>query len=252
MLRFSLRAPETRLVNVASRLLLFGASGAIGSAVAREAISQGWRVFGVGRGAAPDPEAQPPEMQWLSYDPLRDNPEKLDGLAPFDAVCWAQGANMADKVGAFEADSHMALYQANCLSVMVSADALVRRLLLREGGARLVVVSSIWQERARPAKLSYIVTKAAIGGFVRSASVDLGSSGHLVNAVLPGVLDTPMTAASLSSEQIERIREKTPLHRLPDLASLVSTILFLCSQANTSISGQSITVDLGMNNACLL
>ncbi len=239
-------------MSIAPRLLVFGASGAIGSAVAHKAIAEGWSVCGVGRAALKPSEAKRPGFQWLCYDPLRDGPEALDGLSPFDGVCWAQGANMADKVGAFDADSHMALYQANCLSVMVSADALVRRSLLREGGARLVVVSSIWQERARPAKLSYIVTKAAIGGFVRSASVDLGGEGHLVNAVLPGVLDTPMTAASLSPDQMESIRGKTTLHRLPDLASLVSTILFLCSGANTSISGQSITVDLGMNNASLL
>ena len=87
---------------------------------------------------------------------------------------------------------------------------------------------------------------------VRAASVDLGSDGHLVNGVLPGVLDTPMTRANLSVDQIATVTGKSTLGRLPDLATLAETILFLCSPANNSITGQSIAVDLGMSNANLL
>ncbi len=130
--------------------------------------------------------------------------------------------------------------------------ALVTAGLLAASGARLTVVSSIWQERARAHKLSYTVTKAAIGGLVRSAAVDLGAEGHLVNGVLPGVLDTPMTAANLSPDQLTAIKGKTTLDRLPDLASVADLICFLCSAENTSISGQSIAVDLGMSNAHLI
>jgi NAD(P)-dependent dehydrogenase (short-subunit alcohol dehydrogenase family) len=114
------------------------------------------------------------------------------------------------------------------------------------------MVSSIWQERARGNKLSYTVTKAAVGGLVRSASVDLGEQGHLVNGVLPGVLDTPMTAANLAPEQIAAVANMTPLGRLPDLDTLAELICFLCSPENNSITGQSIAVDLGMSNVRLL
>jgi NAD(P)-dependent dehydrogenase (short-subunit alcohol dehydrogenase family) len=135
---------------------------------------------------------------------------------------------------------------------MVAMTHLRALRLLRPGGARMVVVSSIWQERARGDKLSYMVTKAAVGGLVRSASVDLGWEGHLVNAVLPGVLDTPMTRTNLSDEQITVVTGKTTLGRLPDLGTVAETICFLCSRDNRSISGQSVVVDLGMSNAHLL
>ena len=101
------------------------------------------------------------------------------------AVCWAQGANLVDSLKDFDVARHVALYQANCLTVMASAAALLRRGLLSTEGARLAIVSSVWQERARQDKFSYAVTKAAVGGIVRAASVDLGSDGHLVNGVLP-------------------------------------------------------------------
>lgn len=233
------------------RLLVFGASGAIGSAVTRHGLSRGWSVTGVTRGRPPeDPE---PGVEWLRYDPLTADPDAaFPQDRPFNGVCWAQGANMADSLYSFDAGSHLELYRANCLSVMVAASALTRAGLLSSDGARLTIVSSIWQERARADKLSYTVTKAAVGGLVRSASVDLGKKGHLVNGVLPGVLDTPMTAANLSSEQIARVSNMTPHARLPDLETLAEMICFLCSPENSSITGQSIAVDLGMSNVLLL
>jgi hypothetical protein len=233
------------------RLLVFGASGAIGGTVARHALKRGWSVTGVSRGAPPvdAPEA----MTWLSYDPLTAAPDAaFPGDEPFNGICWAQGANLADSLQDFEVERHLELYRANCLSVMIAASALVRSRLLSPDGARLAVVSSIWQERARGNKLSYTVTKAAVGGLVRSASVDLGAEGHLVNGVLPGVLDTPMTAANMSPAQMEAVANMTPLRRLPDLDTLAELICFLCSRENNSITGQSVTVDLGMSNVRLL
>ena len=234
----------------APRLLLFGATGAIGRTIAERAGATGWTVVGATRGQVP---ADPVAGEWLRYDPLDDvAAPALAGQQPFDAVCWAQGANMNDGPRTFDAARHLDLYRANCLSVLVALAALLAHDLLRAGGARLVVVSSIWQERARQNKLSYTVTKAAIGGLVRSASIDLGIEGHLINAVLPGVLDTPMTAANLTPAQLDVVRGKTTLGRLPDLATLADTVLFLCSAANRSITGQSLAVDLGMSVASLV
>lgn len=230
------------------RLLLFGASGAIGNAVLTEAQARGWHVTAVSRGQ----RAEGDGFAWRRHDPLADDGAAFADDEAFDAVCWAHGANLTDSVKRFDIDQHLHLYRANCLSVMASMALLVERGLLRSGGARLVVVSSIWQERARGDKLSYIVSKAAVGGLVRSASVDLGGDGHLVNGVLPGALDTPMTHANLSAGQIAAIAAKTAHGRLPDLGTLAATICFLASADNKSISGQSVAIDLGMTNANLL
>lgn len=232
------------------RLLVFGASGAIGRTVTGHARARGWCVTGVGRDRAPDFRSN---AAWITWNPAtQDAADALSGQSPFDAVCWAQGANMSDSLSVFDGKAHLDLYSANVLHALQSAAALVSLGSLSAEGARLVVVSSIWQERARADKLSYTVTKAALGGFVRAASVDLAAAGHLVNGVLPGVLNTPMTRANLSDAQIASAAGQTPHDRLPDLDTLAETILFLCSRANQAISGQSIAVDLGMSNAKLL
>jgi 3-oxoacyl-[acyl-carrier protein] reductase len=247
----SLRNKDVRVAGSRQwRFLVFGASGAIGSSIASAALQVGWHVTGVSRQASNQERVG--ELSWVNYDPISESPDAFEGNAPFDAVCWAQGANLADSFSNFDRQSHLDLYDANCLSVLVSLAALVERKLLSPDGARLVIVSSIWQERARQNKLSYTITKAAVGGIVRAASVDLGVWGHLVNGVLPGVLDTPMTRANLSSDQIDTVEAKTTLRRLPDLGTLAQAVLFLCSESNRSVTGQSLAVDLGMSNVSLV
>lgn len=232
-------------------MLLFGATGAIGRTVLEQAKARGWLVTAVTRGDPPASEES--GVKWQRWDvAAEESPSDIAKKAPFDAVCWAQGANMADSLFEFDAGKHLSLYEANVMFVLRSAAALVEGGVLQPSGARLVVVSSIWQERARENKLSYAVTKAAIGGLVRAASADLGRRNHLINAVLPGVLDTPMTRANLTPAEIEAVSSKTTFGRLPDLATLGEMILFLCSRENNAITGQSITIDLGMSNAILI
>jgi NAD(P)-dependent dehydrogenase (short-subunit alcohol dehydrogenase family) len=232
------------------RLLLFGASGAVGQAVADMADARGWSVTGVSRSQRPDTA----ERRWVQYDPSAapTSPTNFAAHGPFDAVCWAQGANMQDSVQGFDAVAGADLYEANCLYVARSLSELLAVNRLSPAGARLCVVSSIWQERARQTKLSYSMTKAALGGLVRSASVDLAADGHLINAVLPGVLDTPMTHAAMAPEQVQRVMKATPFNAIPTPDGIARLVGFLCSDQNTVLTGQSITADLGFSNVRLV
>ena len=229
------------------RLLLFGASGAIGQAVQETALALGWQVVAVSRRARP---AQLGPTHWVSFDPdggiIVDS--DIESLGPYDAVCWTQGANLSDSVYRFNEADALDLYRANCVFVVDTLNQLLDAKLLRQGGARLCIVSSIWQERARQNKLSYVMTKAAVGGLVRSASADMAVDGHLVNAVLPGVLDTPMTQAALAPHQLSGIQAATQFNALPTTGGVASLIGYLCSEANVGVTGQSVAVDLGYSN----
>ena len=229
-----------------TRLLLFGASGAIGSAILVHAVQQGWQVTAVSRTSPADAN---PAARWLAVDPL--TPEFTSasfGTEPFNAVCWAQGANRTDSVYDVEAGAHLDLYRANCLYILVTLQALLAGSLLQPG-SRLCVISSIWQNLARQNKLSYCMTKAALQGLVLSASVDLAADGHLINAVLPGALDTPMTRRNLSPEQIASLTGATAFGALPQLGDVARLAAFLLSAENTGITGQFIAADLGFSHA---
>jgi 3-oxoacyl-[acyl-carrier protein] reductase len=220
-------------------LLLFGATGAIGTAIAAAAQAKNWRVTRAARSIAGG----------LAVDPFSPgfSSEALRTAAPYTAVCWAQGANRNDSVYDVDLDRHMEIYQANVAYILVTLKALLGENLLAPA-SRLCIISSIWQNLARQSKLSYCVSKAALQGLVLSAAADLAWDGHLINAVLPGALETPMTRRNLAPEQIASLSQATGFHRLPALEDVASLVCFLCSPENTGITGQFIAADLGFSH----
>lgn len=227
------------------RLLIFGATGAIGRAVAEAALSRGWDVTAVARSL---PEGSFSATRSLAVDPVSSGfaPAELSTGSPYTSVCWAQGANANDSVYNVDMETHLSIYRANCVYILVTLQALLSQNLLARG-SRMCVISSIWQNLTRQSKLSYCMSKAALQGLVLSASADLAADGHLINAVLPGALETPMTRKNLTAGQIERLTTSTAFGRLPALDDVASLVCYLCSPENTGITGQFIAADLGFS-----
>ena len=236
------------------KCIVFGANGAIGSALCLHLASQGCRVFAVARRAdAVTAAASQQGITAVAWDVMASPlapPEALHGVRA-DAIVWAQGANCADNIHSFDLSAHNALYAANVSFIPVSLQALLRHDGV-EQPCRMCVISSIWQDIARPNKLSYCTTKSALRGLVQSLCVDLGADGHLINAVLPGALDTPMTRANLSSAQIATLESMTPLGSLPGMTDVCGLVAFLCGEHNTGISGQFIAADKGFSHVKIL
>jgi NAD(P)-dependent dehydrogenase (short-subunit alcohol dehydrogenase family) len=229
------------------RLLLFGASGQIGQAIKQEFVSKGWNVLSVTR----DQKIAEANKGTIYWDVLKDSqpdlPEALKKQKAFDSVCWAQGMNLSDDIYQFKIEYHRALYEANVVYILQSLSELVRHHVLKDF-ARLTIISSIWQELTKPNKLSYSITKAALRGVVLSLAADMAIDGYLINAVLPGVLDTPMTRANLTEIQMSSVKKATHFDRLPTLEDVARTVFFLSSKENTGLTGQFIKVDLGFSD----
>jgi 3-oxoacyl-[acyl-carrier protein] reductase len=229
-------------------VVVFGASGSIGRAICAHFRAQEYLVIGVGR-------AESVEYSIIKWDgsanEFSDGMRSLLGGAKVDAVVWAQGMNFNDDIDTFDLSEHLKMYEANVTYILSTLRALTDFDWLQED-ARLCVISSIWQNIARQKKLSYCITKSALQGLVQSLSIDLGKQGKLINAVLPGALDTVMTRANLSQEQISRLESITPLGSLPNLADVTSLVAYLCSPENTGITGQFIAADRGFSNARIL
>jgi 3-oxoacyl-[acyl-carrier protein] reductase len=222
-----------------SDLLLFGAGGALGSAIGAHLLGQGYTLHTAGGSTLPGAASHLP----LSYNASLED-SSFSSLLSLDAVVWAQGLNCSDTVASFESADLQRLLQSNVLFVASSLQALLSAGRLCEG-CRLVVVSSIWQLESRPGKFSYTISKAALQGLVKSCALDLGPRGIVINAVLPGVVDTPMTRAHLSAEQIAAITSQSALGRLPQPTDIAEAVGFLASPVNRVITGQFLTVDAG-------
>lgn len=91
---------------------------------------------------------------------------------------------------------------------------------------------------------SYAATKAGIVNLTRDLAVELAPNDVTVNAVLPGVIKTPMQDAN-DEETHRRQREKTPLSRLGEPADCANAVSFFCSEEAEWITGANLLVDGG-------
>jgi NAD(P)-dependent dehydrogenase (short-subunit alcohol dehydrogenase family) len=216
-----------------SRVLVFGASGALGSEIAKLLAAGGATVIRAGRTAKADVSTNEPN--WAS---------KLASQGKVSGVVWAQGTNSAGTILTTTAEQLSESFESNVSYIMTTLQALVEAKALANP-ARTVVLSSIWQEHARDKKFAYVTTKAALSGLVKSAAIDLADHGIAMNAVLPGVIDTPMTRANLSAEQIERVEASSLGGKLAKPESIASAVEWLLSEKSGGLNGQFITVDQG-------
>lgn len=232
-------------------VLIFGASGAIGKFLAEWFAGHDWKVQGISRNPSPTKTETAGIIEWISWDPQLNKTTPTEIIDPVHAVVWAQGLNCNDSIYSFNSKKHVEIYYANVLYVLETLSALLNTSSIADS-CKMVIISSIWQEIARQEKLSYMTTKSALKGLVQSLTVDLGKNGHLINAVLPGALDTPMTKANLTEEQIYRLKESTPLGSLATLNDVCNLTGFLCSSDNTGITGQFIIADRGFSYARII
>jgi len=227
------------------KLLIFGGTGVLGSAIAEKYQANDYQVtYGVRKISNPDNQFLLP----LSEEPV---PELLKGQL-FDTVIFAQGANNNDSVMNHSIDDLNRLFEANVTFISETSKALLLHNLIKHKG-KIVILSSFWEQLTRQDKMSYTVTKAAVGGLVRSMAVDLGNAkGILVNGLLPGVVDSPMARGLLKPEQIDNVQWQTPGHQMVVPLDVANAAYLLGCEDNTAISGQSLFVDYGFSVARVL
>ena len=218
-------------------LLIFGSTGTLGGAILDKYRAEKWDVTCAVRKVVNDCDIQLP----LTSAVL--------GSKKFDAVVFAQGANVngsAMQTGTKELNE---LFEANVTVIAESVSTLMGANAINEGG-RVVILSSLWEQFTRQEKFAYSVTKAAVGGLVRSLAVDLGRQKKiLVNGILPGIINSPMVARTLSPEQIANVVSQTPVGDLATPVDVANSVYMFGSALNTGISGQSIFVDRGFSVA---
>lgn len=122
---------------------------------------------------------------------------------------------------------------------------LVSRRMLSRGSGHIVNISSIVGLSGYRGLSVYSATKAALDGFTRSLSRELGSRGIMVNSVAPGYLRTEMSHG-LDEDQLQQIVRRTPAGRLGEPSDIARVCLFLTAPENDYLTGQVIVADGGL------
>ena len=119
--------------------------------------------------------------------------------------------------------------------------------MIKSGGGAIVNTASVFGMIGAFNSAGYSMSKAAVIGMTRQMATDFGPSGIRVNAVAPGLIETPLTAERIKTETWRRqiMIEQCPLPRVGKPEDVARAVRFLASDESSFITGQVLAVDGG-------
>jgi len=154
------------------------------------------------------------------------------------------GINVLNDIEAITPEDWAAMVQVDLTAPLQLIQGVSPGMRAR-GWGRIVNISSIFGVVTRERRGAYSAVKAGLNGLTRTAAVELAPHGVLVNSVCPGYVATDLTRQNNSPADIEKIEATIPLGRLAAPDEIARLVAWLCSEANTYLTGQTILVDGG-------
>jgi NAD(P)-dependent dehydrogenase (short-subunit alcohol dehydrogenase family) len=221
------------------RVLVTGAAGGIGAAIAERLSGDGYEVTTLDRAEGCDLQLDlvADELPDLSeIDVCVSNAARTDTIAPAHRMRPEQwsGDIEVNLTGAFRA------IQA-CLPGMRE----------RRWG-RIVVISSGAAVAGLPGQVAYSASKAGLIGMVKTLAAEGVRKGITANAILPGMVATEKVMA-MPEEILERLRETLPSGRMAEPAEVAALAAYLASEDAGYVTGQAVGIDgaVGLNTFTL-
>jgi NAD(P)-dependent dehydrogenase (short-subunit alcohol dehydrogenase family) len=122
--------------------------------------------------------------------------------------------------------------------------------MLKTGGGSIVNCASAAGLVGAPYMAAYAASKHGVVGLTKSAALEYARQGVRVNAVCPGLIDTPMLQNGMPDPKTQAImREANPSGRFGRPAEIAAAVLWLCDETSGFVTGQAIALDGGMTAA---
>lgn len=122
------------------------------------------------------------------------------------------------------------------------------RQMVRQGSGAIVNCSSMGGLTGVPGMSAYTASKHGVIGLTRSAALEYVSRGIRINAICPGVIDTPMTQKWTGGDRqtLEALEKEPPIGRFGTPREIADAVLWLCSPASSYMVGHALPVDGGI------
>ncbi|MFT3817435.1 MAG: 3-oxoacyl-ACP reductase FabG [Rubrivivax sp.] len=237
------------------RALVTGASGAIGSAIARRLAADGAQVLLHANARAERVQALADELlaagaagaEALAFD-LADEDEVQAAVAlilgggPVQIVVNNAGVHDDAVFPGMRAEQWQRVIDVSLNGFYRVTQPLVLPMLRTRWG-RIVNISSVAAIAGNRGQVNYAAAKAALHGATKALSLELASRGVTVNAVAPGIIASPMADAHFDPEAIRRL---VPVQRAGTPDEVAALVGFLAGPQAAYITGQIISVNGGM------
>lgn len=232
--------------------MITGAAGGIGVELAQRLAADGWRLHlcDVNQARLEEMYKHLPDSTTI-FESQLDTPEACHAALPespdtIDALVHLAGIFEFHELDADGRKVYDRTIQHNATNAYDLSAAIVPRMT---AGGRIVFTSSLAFNRGAPDNISYSMAKGALVGLTRAISRKLAPEGILVNAVAPGLIETPMLRHVMSQRDENAIIASVPLGRSGRASEVAGVLAFLLSEDATYITGQLINVDGGLINS---
>lgn len=235
------------------RVVVTGATRGIGKSISEIFLQAGASLILTGTNQeeidALNSINQNPSVFWVKADfsTLAGIDTFIDKLKTYNNVdiCINNaGINIIKPIGDCSQNEYQKLINVN-LTAPFQIMQNILPTMKNNGWGRIINVASIWSQVTKTNRSMYTLSKTGLIGLTRSLAIEYGKSNILINAISPGFTRTELTAHSLSDEEIKTISQQIPLQRFANPDEIALTVLFLCSDLNTYITGQNIIMDGG-------
>ena len=144
-----------------------------------------------------------------------------------------------------DVDTFDLFYRINQLGVYLGMKSVVEPMKAAGGGS-IINISSVAGLRGASTLFAYSASKWAVRGMTQSAALELARFKIRVNAVFPGVIDTPMNAPNPPGMN-DVLVKTTPLRRMGESHEVAEAVLFLASPEASFATGAELAIDGGMS-----
>ena len=234
-------------------VLITGATGGIGSAIAKTLHSQGAKLVLSGTKEEKLQQLASEISDDCKYIPcklsnvaevedLYDKAENLVGQ--IDILVCNAGVTKDSLILRMKNEDFDHVIDVNLKSTFILNRNAIKKMLRRKDG-RIINIASVVALTGNPGQSNYVASKAGMIGMSKSMAQEVASRGVTINCVAPGFIESPMTDV-LTEQQKNAILAKIPAGKMGSAQDIANAVAFLSSNEANYITGTTIHVNGGM------